>query len=992
MRRVRRYHAGALAAALLAASLTICLTATAMASGVVFEIAAGSAPPALKAFAAQAHMQLLFDYKAIAALRTPAVKGTMEPGEALKILLRGSGFTFRLVNDHTIALTATPGSVAPTPDAAPPPTGDAQRSARPEDLVAQVEPATPAQGGVTEAETKKGVIDEVVVTGSRIPTAAKDTARQVQLFDRQTIELSGQTNVADFLNTLPAASLSVGEGGTQTIFGNTTVQLRGLPQGTTLVLIDGRRTETSGQQRNDNFFDLNNLPLAAVDHIEVVPDGSSAIYGSDAIAGVVNVVLKKNIDGFEANAQYGGASGIDQKDFSASYGHVFERGAISLLGSYEDRSALLINERAVANQAPGNQFPVCNPGNVFAVSGNLPGLNAPYAAVPEVFTGTPTVSEFSGTAGRLNTCNILSTFSLIPATQRTGALFQAHYDVTSRVQVFAQVLYSHLLELQDNNEALLFGIPGFQSFTVAAQNPYNPFGTTVGIAESIPGLVAAQNQHEDFFRPLIGLRGDLGGWQWELSALESVDWDHLAQPFAISDAAAIQGALNSADPSVALNPFIAGNPASLAQLKSFYSSGEQVTSSRDQSVMLTANGTLIQLPGGAVKLVVGGEYDKQRLSFNYSNDGFDLPTLVGDAERHLYSGFAEARVPVFGPARGWQSGSSVLTLTGAERYDNYSDFGGINTYQAGVEFRPAEALLLRGTHASAFQAPSLFDLYAPQSTTPGFGTDPETGQQIQYTSLTGGNGALRPMTGESNTYGFVFSSPKVDGLRVAVTGWQVEEEDNIQALAPALLIANEAAFPGRITRAANCPGMAICPIVAVNATALNFGGIRVKGVDYDFAYSHSAPIGRFESHLSATNVYSYRESLIPGAAAVNAAGKAQDTNDWAPKWKASLGLGWSITHYAVSTTTRYVGSYEDYESTNRLGGFALFDASFSYAVGQALVPRSNWLRGLAVQMGGVNLFNTLPKPSTYVFSSVGYDPAQSDIRGRFLYAKLRLDL
>jgi len=186
-----------------------------------------------------------------------------------------------------------------------------------------------------QAKRKPIQLEEVVVTGSRIPTHVNEGAQEVKIYTREKIEQSGRSTVADFLNTLPAASVSITESsiGTQPNYGVTTVQLHGLPVGTTLVLINGRRLETSGSSQAGTaaFFDLNNIPLAAVDRVEVVSEGSSAIYGSDAIAGVVNIILKRNFDGFETNLKYGGASGTDETNASLAWGRrYFYSGVLGL--------------------------------------------------------------------------------------------------------------------------------------------------------------------------------------------------------------------------------------------------------------------------------------------------------------------------------------------------------------------------------------------------------------------------------------------------------------------------------------------------------------------------------------------------------------------------------------------------------------------------------------------------------------------------------------
>jgi len=144
----------------------------------------------------------------------------------------------------------------------------------------------------------------------------------------------------------------------KTFGGATTVQLHGLPMGSALVLLNGRRIETSGstQAFGQEFFDLNNIPLAAVERVEIVPQGSSAIYGSDAIAGVVNILLKNNFDGLEANTKYGQASGIDESDSSLAWGKRWDKASIMILGSFQTRSELRGFDRSITRESGLHPF------------------------------------------------------------------------------------------------------------------------------------------------------------------------------------------------------------------------------------------------------------------------------------------------------------------------------------------------------------------------------------------------------------------------------------------------------------------------------------------------------------------------------------------------------------------------------------------------------------------------------------------------------------
>lgn len=943
------------------------------------------------------------------------VTGNLSAEEALNSLLASTGLEYKALNDRAY-IVATPRELSSQSGAAakarssadesttpPPPQGSARQGGQKPSFwdrfrVARVDQA-PAGAGVERSEADaapRAQLEEVVVTGSRLKVRTEQGPQQVRIYSREELLESGQTTVTDFLDTLPEVSVAIGENGLQTKNGGTTIQLRGLPIGTTLVLINGRRVQTSGSQAAADFFDLNNIPMAAVDRIEILGDGASAVYGSDAIAGVVNVILRRNFTGVEAAAGYGSAADTRQWDASFSVGKQWSKGSASLLGTFQNRGELNATERRLtasndytALGGPDNNYPVCNPGNVFSLDGvtPLPGLgSATYAAVPVGYKGAPGIQEFQGTAGTLNTCSLVGTDSLIPATRRIGALLQGEYRLTSAVTVFTETLYSHTEEETFGPQPSLFGVPFFQSFSVSASNPFNPFGTTVGVAElwtSLPRMGVISDA--DFYRPLVGVKGKWGShFDWEVSAFESVDntRNHSVQGY--QDSAAIQSALDSTDPGTALDPFVAGPPGSPSQLQSFFSDrlAEAVTG-RDAEVTGFLRGDIAQLPGGSVQLVVGGEYAREALYSNEIDDDAVPPNTRTTFRRRRAAGFAEMRVPLLGPRADGQPETLALTVAG--RYDDYNDFGGKGTPQIGIEWRPLGSLLLRGSYAKAFKAPPLYDLYAAQSVNSSyFVKDPVTGNTEQVTLLSGGNPDLRPETGQTRTIGLVYASRMIPDLSVSVTHWSIDEGNAIQNILPLVIVQNEGLFPGNVVRASACQNGPPCPIASIDDTLINFGTISVKGLDLQMAYRYSTRFGRWSPALAVTETYHYSAALAPGVPAVDAVGIAQDSANWAPRWKGAASLRWQGGDFSTKVTGRYVGRYQDYDSSQGLGNFWLFDLNVHYSPSQLPIP-GGWLKSPYLEIGAVNLFNRAPQFSNYGADFLGYDPAQADIRGRFLY-------
>jgi iron complex outermembrane recepter protein len=605
-----------LGAAALFLALTVSISANALAdSPKPVNVPAGDLTTALELLEKQSGVEIVYRPEMLKGLRTSGVKGTLSSEEAVTKLLKGTKLT--LHSDRTGVLLITEAGVegAASAPGEKEPAAKRQDDATPRESLPVGQVDQGAAGPKIErrdGESKKtSGLEEIVVTGSRIPIAVGERAQEVQVYTKEQIDQSGQNSVADFLNTLPSVSLSSTENqiGGQTFGGATTVQLHGLPLGTTLVLFNGRRVETSGTQASTDVFDLNNIPLAAVERIEVVADGSSAVYGSDAIAGVVNIVLRKSFDGVEAGIKYGGANGIDETDANLALGKQWDRGSVSIVGSYQERGSLHGADRFLTSTndyssfgGPDNNLPTCNPGNVFSTSGApLPGApagsNATYAAVSSrTVSGKPTFANFN--YGTLNECLYGGDYSVIPSTHRTGIFAQGDFKLTPSTELFSEFMYSKVREQINEGNLGLFGIDGFQSYTVSAANPFNPFGTTVGIADSFNSIQAVLDLDTTFVRALVGARGELWkDWSWELSAWQSSDrTDNTEENFLPNPA--IQDALNSSNPSTALNPFVAGSQGSQALLQSLYSNVYSNYHGRDESANGFMRGPIAQLPAG----------------------------------------------------------------------------------------------------------------------------------------------------------------------------------------------------------------------------------------------------------------------------------------------------------------------------------------------------------------------------------------------------------
>ncbi|KRE88684.1 hypothetical protein ASG87_08885 [Frateuria sp. Soil773] len=920
---------------------------------------------ALNAFARREHLQLVYVSQVVAGIRSQGAPAGLSRHDTLRALLRGTGLQFRFLDAGTVTISPAPS----LPPASP-------RSAS---------SATPA---APEAPRKLATI---TVTGSRLPAAAIQGPQEVKVYTSRDIARSGQKTVGDFLNNLSSVSTSVTEAGIDSYTGAQTVRLRGLPIGSTLVLLDGRVAGGSAaNQYHGNPFDLNFVPISAVERIEVVPEAASAVYGSDAIGGVVNIILRKNLDGGEFGVTTGRPTQGGYRDTTASFawGRNFSRGNITLTGSFQSRGELSAAERRLtANQdyrrfgGPDNRSTACQPGNVYSADeGDLPGLSSPFAGIPSHPGGTLTPSDFLATQGVPNKCSPRATGSmLIPATRRGSVLANGHYDFADSVQGFFQFMGSRVKQYT-------YAAAGAITDTlVPASNPYNPFGVPVLVNYRFTSEGPQTNGvGADYFsRILGGLRGRWADrWDWEVAAWQTYDHTHLRET--ILDYDALSDALDSTDPAHSLNLFSPGKPGSAATLRSIFRESPVTQASKLQTASAFVRGTLADLPAGPLDVVLGGEYNHQVQRGFAPGEGQVAPDRFS---RNVRSLFAEARVPLLAGS-GPSQASDRLALTVAGRYDRYSDFGGKFTPQAGLEFRPAETLLLRAGYGKSFKAPDLPTVYTLPEFNYGVDLPPDPlrgGEVGTATVVFGGNPRIRPQTGNSRTLGFVWSSKAIANLQVGLTNFRVTQDDRIVQPNPFFIVQEPGAFPDDlIVRAPPTPqdvakGYA-GKILQVDGRFLNFGGLVVQGYDLDASYRFDTRAGTFSPSMSATQYYRY-ESATPGAALQDRLGYAS-ADAFAPRWKGDLALDWTRGPWSAHVAGRYLGSYEDYDLARTLGNVWQFDASVHYDFGSALGAAYPLLSHAYAELAVVNAFDRRVQYSN--FYGNGYDMRESDIRGRFV--------
>lgn len=905
-----------------------------------FDIKRGSLPSALRQFSQQSGLQVgtQLNVDDSATKEIGPFSGYATVDEALTALLQGSDLMFKWQDENTIRISAI----------------------------------------VKEAPRSEDGVSTVMVTGSRLANVDNGPA-PIRVYGRGRIDRFGISSVADVTRYLTQQPYSFSAGHLQS--GAQFFQMRGLGFDTTLVLINGRRVPPSANSISLNAVDINSIPLTAVDRVEVMFDSASAIYGADAIGGVVNVIMKDKIDEPEVFLHYGQADGGgEQRRAAASVGTFGDRLKASLVLDYYEQGALMGEERDLWRNQDYRRFggrdyrvTTANPGNVYSLTGQaLPGLLWPRAAVPFGATGDQlTPADFSATDGATNLESALSGWSITPASNRASAYASAEYSLSKALSFFGELLAA------DGESTTVRPRPSVSRQVVPASNPFNPFSVPVAVDYSFGGMDPTSHVYQtDLLRMVAGGRGRVGDWDWEITGLRHRE-DGATTTYGALDYSRVNAAINSADLQSALNLFSDGPAGSAELLDSLVGPPQRFSYSFSSSQLSGfARGPVFSLGGRSVELVLGGEW-------RHDDAGFFESGKRVDKGRAISSLFSEVRVPLL----------DQLSLKLAARSDDYGNGEQIVNPQYGLTWRPANDWLFRIAYGTSFRPPSLFELYMPtlQPSLPI--VDPLRGGEVASVALiVGGNPELDVVTARSFTAGFVFNPLEAPGLRVGGSYWRVVMDNRIIGPAYQELLKPDSPFADRVVRdppssldlQAGWAGR----LRSINLSRMNYGELDTSGIDLDMSFRVERPWGCFKLEWSVTWVDEYLSRDMNRVLPVDRVGIANVAGT-IPEWRTVGTLSWKHGQFGASTTATYTPSYQDTDLAlgpldRRIGSQAIVDLQTWVDLkfeGNAL------LDGSTLTLGARNLFDKVPEFAN-VGVSFGYDFSQADLTRRFVYFRV----
>jgi outer membrane receptor protein involved in Fe transport len=874
------------------------------------------------------------------------------------------------------------------------------------------------------AQDDEGELTPVVITGSNIPTVELEGPSPIVRIDREEINRSGAETVGELLRRLPQNNSGSYDEKFQNSFapGTSGVSLRGLGMGYTLVLVDGRRLGNHSMAQNITtaFSDLNGVPMAVVERVEVLLDGASAIYGSDAVAGVINIITRDNFDGLEINAGYSNTADSDMgtQRYSITGGTVSENGNAWVTVDYMQRNSLQHDDRdfaASANQGPAGGYDFRsssgNPGSIKILPGSENGYESGFYQVPAGSTGTPTAEEIIGAPG-INRFDYNPWMTLTPEYERYGASGRVNYNVTDYATAFLQTTYRNIKVHQEMAPTPAFGDLNTDTWGILpASNAFNPFGEDTTFRHRLievgPRLFDIES---DIFRVLPGVKFDIGdSWQAETAFLyNKVESINFGQNSVSADA--LKEALASSDPATAYNIFGAGlginSPSVLDALR-------VNTLRRAESELrmfdIKAAGNVFELPGGTVALAVGAETAKEDTSdigdsLSMSNKIVASGGTSNAGSRSRDAGYAEFMIPIIGEDNR-VSGIHSLGLQAAWRVEQYSDFGSADNPKVGLKYQPHERVLLRATYQTAFRAPGLQQLYMGQTIAHPFLLDPARGDEgMQYKTISGGNADLEPETSDSVSIGTVIDIPMPENMSLSVSvNWsQVELENQITSLGAQYMLSNEELFGNNIIRneqtdadrAADNPGPdgkfatetnpefgeddipnggVPGSLKHINNAYLNLARVNVEAIDISIDYGIDTSVGYFGVDLRAAHMDSYETQARPTDSFEEQVGSYT-----IPELRGNLSVWWNYDKYSAGATVNYVDSFDQlYGVIPEVDSHTTLDLQASYD----LTDNSR------ITVGALNVTDEDPPWSDSEAEGYSYGTAGHSPWGTVLYAR-----
>ena len=831
-------------------------------------------------------------------------------------------------------------------------------------------------------------VAKVTVTGSSIKGVAAQSASPITIIKGEDLAKQGVTTVEEALTKVSAnqagysTSQNVGASSTP----GSTANLRGLGSDKTLVLLNGRRLAYS--PFSTSTTNLNIIPMAMVERVEILRDGASAVYGADAMAGVINFITKKSFEGLNISvgATQPEDKGGDKQEVSifGGYGDLDEQG-YNVYGiiDYRKSNNIMAKDRKVSRRggvipelgldaSSANGFPA----NFYDAKAGV--LGNPYGS-----TGCNNLPNVSSD-GELCYLNTQALIGITPETETISALGRGTFKLSDTFNAIGEYVFTR-------NKVSTTIAPDVYGRTVSipSTSQYYPGN---GITPSVSGLSgdplqlylrsqAGNRMSEtttDSHRAFVGIEGEAYGWDINagLTYAKSEATDSFTGGYL--NRSKVQSALDDGT----LNPF--GDSANQDLWKSFSVTGDTNTATLDSTTAdFTVSRPIYTLPAGEVGFAFGGSFTKQNWEKNVNapvvsqvpSSGIDPSEPHTEGDRDIRALFTEFQIPIL----------ANLEAQLAARYDDYSDFGDTFNPKVALRWEPMKQLMFRTSYSTGFRAPSLYDMYSHQIETytgskyndpvlcPG-GTAIEPKYQtecnVQFKRLQGGNDKLKPEESTSYTAGLVFEPIK--NLVFTADYYNIEVENLINTISDSLIFADPAKYANLFIR--DSEGR----IKNVQTTLINMGGIKTQGVDLSLNYvTPMTTTGRFGFGIDGTYVLKYDLQEEKGGDWVSRNGTYYNQQVYT-RWKHVANLNWSYEDWKMVFEQQFQRGYKDASEERRVSDYTLYNIATTYS----------GFKNLELTGGIKNIFNQDPPASDVTDNfQYGYDATYADPTGRAYYVR-----
>lgn len=890
-------------------------------------------------------------------------------------------------------------------------------------------PQAEAPSVASASETPSpATVEEIVVTGSSIRGVAPVGSQLIGV-TRDTIQTNAPANTKELLANVPQLGNfgTNAEQSTSNRFRTAGYQpnIHNVGIYATLTLFNGHRFAPVGGEAV--FPDPSIIPVIAVQRVEVVADGGSAIYGSDAVAGVVNFIYRKNVEGVEASGTYGwNGTRYRKYDGSIIAGHSWSTGNITAAYEYSQNKSPLntdIDFLALGGDQTsrgGRDLRATNcllPNVTIATVGGDPrGTTYAYGANGQLTTGQ-------------NKCGILAPATIIPDGHRHSALVTAHQEIGDRVDLWLEGNYS-------NYQTTTFGGQSLLTLRIPSTNPYYSLGLPAGVnpatvaggyyivRRSGLGLFNSRDpssiQYSKVWGVTAGADIDLGG-DWRMTPMVHVSKTNDFNSDPELDPVTMEAASNLTT-SNALNPFVQASGNSAAILSSIDDNYRRnnTSSQRLREMQMKADGSLFPISGGDVRAALGVDFrDEQAIQLQTSGSPSRAANIYivrdDNIGRTVFAGFGELNVP-FVSGQNAMPFLQRVTLSLAGRVDYYQKYGAKFNPKIGLVIEPIRGYSIHGSYGTSFVAPNLgllghkFGYVGSINSTGGYNYTSPSGQKIIIGNIAGttapvyniynsggGNPDLQPEKANTWSLGADFAPPQIKGLHASVGYYNVTYKNTIYkatlqdvmtnpAFAPYVYVnptpgVKNAAMDAEFAKetAVSPPEMDVPSYIVwdviFRSYAINLGKRKFQGIDLDAGYDLETGIGTFSLSGNANVKLVDKQQVIPGTAYSDRLG-----TDQAPRWKGRAMLNWELDPITLNLAMNYVDGYK-YNTGNTAafpGGiqnvksWTTFDLVARYSLEKIA-------KGLSIQGRVVNLFD---KDPPFVDVANGYLPSNATPFGR----------